>query len=158
MPNVAVIGLVLMVSVPGVAFGQATGGTDEAAIRRIVQQHDETRTKGDWKAVANLFVEDGTTLTSAGEWRRGRAQLEKGGAATGAGVYKGAKYSTTVDAVRLLAPNVAIADGTFELSNIPGGGSRKGNIAYVLVKSGDTWRIAAARSMVPTPAGPTPPR
>lgn len=68
---------------------------------------------------------------------------------------KGGKFATKIDSVRLLAPTVAIADGTFEISNIAGG-SRKGNISYVLVKSGDGWRIAASRSMVPTAAGPTP--
>ena|SRR5688572_20558829 len=151
----ATIGLALVLLVPGAALGQAGG--DETAIRRVVQQHDQTRTKGDWKGSANLFTEDGTTLTSSGEWRRGRAQIEKGGATAGAGAYKGGKYSTTINSVRLLAPTVALADGTFEISGI-GGGSRKGNTAYVLVKTGDAWHIAASRSMVPTAMGPTPPR
>ena len=150
-------GLAFALAVPGTAHGQAAAGADEAAIRRVVQQHDQTRTTGDWKGVADLYVEDGATLTSAGEWRRGRAQIAKGGAAAAAGVYKNAKFTTTIDSVRLLAPTVAIADGTFEISNISGG-TRKGNIAYILVKSGDAWRLAGSRSMVPTPAGPTPPR
>jgi uncharacterized protein (TIGR02246 family) len=150
-----VAGLVLALVVPTVASGQA-GSTDETAIRRVIQQHDETRTKGDWTAASNLYVEDGSTLTSAGEWRRGRAQVAKGGAQLGAGVYKGAKYATNVQSVRMLAPTVALADGTFEITNI--GGTRSGNSSYVLVKSGDTWRIAAVRSMVPAAAGPTPPQ
>jgi len=151
----AVFGVALALSFPSAVRAQATAGPEDAAIRRVIQQHDETRTKGDWKGVANLFAEDGATLTSAGEWRRGRAQVEKGGAASGAGVYKGAKYATTIESVRMLAPTVALADGTFEISNIAGG-SRKGHTSYILVKSGDAWRIAATRSMVPTPAGPTP--
>ena len=151
-------GFALTLTVPGVALAQAAASGDEGAVRTVIRQHDQTRTTGDWKGVAALYVEDGGTLTSSGEWRRGRAQIEKGGAAAGAGVYKGAKYATTVETVRTLAPTVAIADGTFEISNIAGGKSRKGNITYILVKSGDTWRIAATRSMVPTPAGPTPAR
>ena len=154
----ATISLALMLSVPTVAFGQSTGKGDETAIRRLIQQHDQTRSSGDWKGAASLFLEDGSTLTSAGEWRRGRAQVEKGGASLGAGVYKGAKYATTVDSVRMLAPTVALADGVFEISSIGGSGSRKGHTAYILVKSGDAWKIAASRSMVPTTAGPTPPR
>lgn len=154
----AALGLSLTLSVPVGAPNQSTAGTDDAAIRRVVQQHDQTRSSGDWKGAADLFVEDGSSLTSTGEWRRGRAQIEKGGAAAGAGVYKGAKYATTVQGVRMLAPTVALADATFEISNIPAGGVRKGNMAYMLVKSGDAWRIAATRSMVPTPAGATPAR
>jgi uncharacterized protein (TIGR02246 family) len=154
----AAFGVCLILHVPVIGFGQTTAGADEAAIRRVLQQHDQTRSSGDWKATANLFVEDGSTLTSAGEWRKGRAQVEKGGAAMTAGVYKGARYSTTVESVRLLAPTVALADGTFQISNFGAGQTRKGHSTYVLVKSGDTWRIAASRSMVPTPAGPSPSR
>jgi uncharacterized protein (TIGR02246 family) len=154
----ATIGLTLVLLIPGMAFGQAAAGGDDAAVRRVIQQHDQTRTSADWKGSANLFAEDGATLTSSGEWRRGRAQIEKGGATAGAGVYKGAKYSTTIESVRLIAPTVALADGTFEISGIGSGGSRKGHSTYVLVKSGDAWRIAASRSMVPTPVGSTPPR
>lgn len=156
MRNAVACGLALALAVPVVAYGQSTAGADEAAIRRVIQQHDETRTKGDWNAASNLFLEDGATLTSAGEWRRGRAQIAKSGAQAGAGVYKGGKYATKIESVRMLAPTVAIADGTFEISNI--GGTRSGNSTYVLVKSGDGWRIAASRSMVPTPMGPTPPQ
>ena len=157
MRNRAVFILALALTVPGLSSAQPAAATDEAAIRRVVQQHDQGRTSGDWKAVGNLHAEDGATLTSAGEWRRGRAQIEKGGATAAAGVYKGGKFSTKIDSVRLLAPTVAIADGTFEISGIAGG-SRKGNVTYVLVKSGDAWRIAGTRSMVPTAAGPTPAR
>ena len=157
MRHLAAFGLAFALAIPGVVHAQGAAGSDEAAVRSVVQQHDQTRSKGDWKGVAGLYTPDGATLTSAGEWRRGHAQIEKGGAASGAGVYKGGKYTTTIDAVRLLAPTVAIADGTFEISGIAGG-SRKGNITYVLVKSGEAWRIAATRSMVPTTAGATPPR
>lgn len=150
----AIVGA-LILSVPAAGFAQGSAGAEEAAIRRVVQQHDQTRSSGDWKGAAALYVEDGTTLTSAGEWRRGRAGIEKGGAALGGAVYKGAKYSTTVNSVLLLAPTVALADGTFEMSGIGGGGTRKGNSTYVLVKSGEAWKIAAVRSMVPTPAGPS---
>ena len=150
----AAFGLALAL-VPGVVSAQATAGTEEAAVRSVIQQHDHTRTGGDWKGVGNLYVEDGVTLTSAGEWRRGRAQIEKGGAAASTGWRKGAKYVTTIDSARLLAPTVAIADGTLEISTIAGE-SRMGNITYILVKSGDAWRISDTRSMVPTPAGPTP--
>lgn len=157
MRHTLALGLAMTLAVAGAAYGQSPAGPDDAAVRRVVQQHDAGRTSGDWKAVGNLFAEDGSTLTSAGEWRRGRAQIEKGGATSAAGVYKGAKYATTIDSVRLLTPTVAIADGTFEITGISGG-TRKGSMTYVLVKSGDTWRIAASRSMVPTPAGATPPR
>lgn len=138
-------------------LAQAPAGADADAIRRIVQQHDDARNRADWKALGELFTEDAEQLTSAGEWRRGRAEIEKGVAQMTATTYKGSKYTTTVERVRMVAPNVAVVDGAFEIANI-GGRGRRGHMTYVMVKSGDRWRIAAGRSMVPTPAGATPPR
>jgi uncharacterized protein (TIGR02246 family) len=157
MTNVLAAAAVLALTMPLAAGGQPAAAADETAIRQVIQQHDERRTAADWKGAASLFLEDGATLTSSGEWRRGRAQMEKSAAQAGSGAYKGARFATKVESVRLLAPTVALADATFEISNISGG-SRKGNTTYVLVKSGGGWRIAASRSMVPTPMGPTPAR
>jgi uncharacterized protein (TIGR02246 family) len=141
----------------GSAQTPAPAGGDEAAIRRVIQQHDDARNKGDWKALTALFTEDGEQLTSTGEWRRGRAEIEKGVAQLMATTYKGGKYTTKIDKARMLAPTVALVDGQFEISNIAGG-TRRGHTTYALVKSGGQWRIAASRSMVPTAAGPTPAR
>ena len=152
--RVLALGSALVLCVAGLAHGQAGGG-EEAAVRRVIQQFDDARSKSDWKTASHLFVEDGTTLTSSGEWRRGRADIEKRGAATTAGVYKGGRYATKIDSVRMLSATSAIVDGAFEITNIPGGKSRQGNSTYVLVKSGDTWRIVAARSMVPVTMGPS---
>jgi len=72
----AASGLGLVLCVSGLALGQ-TGSGDEAAIRRIVQQYDEARSKSDWKTAASLFVEDGSNLTSSGEWQRTRSDRER---------------------------------------------------------------------------------
>jgi uncharacterized protein (TIGR02246 family) len=154
MRSIATIVFILAVAVPGFAQSGASGG-DDAAIRRVVQQHDDARNRGDWKALGQLFTDDAEQLTSAGEWRRGRPQIEKGVAQAMSTVYKGGKYTTTVQRVRMVAPTVALADGAFEIANL-GKGSRRGHTTFVLVKSGDGWRIAATRTMVPTAAGATP--
>jgi uncharacterized protein (TIGR02246 family) len=156
MRTAATLLFTLAIGVQGLA--QAPAGADAAAIRRVVQQHDEARNRSDWKALGDLFTDDAEQLTSTGEWRRGRAEIEKGVAQATTTAYKGSKYTTTVERLRMVAPNVALADGAFEIANIGGGGSRRGHMTYVLVKSGDRWRIAASRSMVPTPVGATPPR
>ncbi|MCA1583580.1 MAG: SgcJ/EcaC family oxidoreductase [Acidobacteria bacterium] len=145
----------------GAGFAQtpATSSGDDAAIRRVLQQQDDARNRGDWKALGELFTSDAEQFTSAGQWRRGRADIEKGVAETMTTTYKGGKYATKVETVRMLTPTVAIADGPFEISGIAGGsGTRRGHTTYALVKSGDRWQIAASRSMVPTAVGPTPPR
>jgi uncharacterized protein (TIGR02246 family) len=160
MRTVVVTALISLVSA-GAGFAQtpATSSEDDAAIRRVVQQQDDARNRGDWKALGELFTQDAEQLTSTGEWRRGRAEIEKGIAQAMTTTYKGGKYATKVETVRMLTPTVAIADGPFEISGIAGGsGTRRGHTTYVLVKSGDRWQIAASRSMVPTAVGATPPR
>ena len=153
-----VLTAVFMIAMAGPAFAQATApGGDEAAIRSVIQQHDAARNKADWKALSALFTEDAEQFTSAGEWRRGRAEIEKGVAQGMATTYKGGTYTTKVDKVRMLAPTVALADGAFEISNIAGG-ARRGHSTFAVVKSGGQWRIAASRTMVPTPVGSTPGR
>jgi len=129
---------------------------DEAAIRQIVQQQDDTRNRGDWKAYGALFTKDADQLTSAGTWRRGSDEIAKNTAEMTATTYKGGKFTTTVDRVRMIAPTVALVDGSFTIANIAAGGSRKGLTSLMLVNSGGQWRIAATRSMVPTPAGALP--
>ena len=148
---------ILAIALSGFAQTSTVTRDDEAAIRRVLQQYDDTRTRGDWKTYGQLFIEDADQITSSNERRKGRAQIEKLTAELNAGVYKGGKYTSKVETVRLVAPNVAVADATFEISNIRGG-SRRGHTTYVLVKSNDGWRIAATRSMVPTPVGATPSR
>lgn len=149
----------MALAVPALVAQMPSGGAgDEAAIRRVVQQQDTARNAGDWKTMGAGFTDDADQLTSAGDWRKGRAAIEKGVAQVMAGPYKGATYSTKIDNVRMVAPNVAVVDGSFEIANVAGGGTRRGNISYVMVKSGGNWRTAASRSMVPTPTGATPGR
>lgn len=145
---------IVALAVPG--FTQAPAGAgEEAAIRKAVQQLDDARNAGNWKGVSAVFTDEADQMTSTGEWRRGHAEIEKGVAQSMATTYKGGKYVTTIDQVRMVAPNVAIADGPFDLQNVPGGGVRHAHVTYVLVKSGGQWRIGASRSMVNAPAGAT---
>ena len=148
----------LALTLPAFAQSAAVSSADDKAIRGVVQQQDEARNRGDWKAFGELFTQDAEQLTSAGEWRRGRAAIEKGVAQSMTTSYKGGKYVSKVETIRMVSPTVALADGAFEISNIGRGGSRRGQTTYVLVKSADRWRIAASRSMVPSAAGPTPAR
>lgn len=154
MTNLAIF-LLLVALAPTVETAASQAG-DEAAIRKVVQQYDETRNRGDWKAYGALFTADADQLVSSGTWRRGAADIMKSTADINATTYKGGKYTTTVDRVRTIAPTVALVDTTFEISNLAAGGSRKGLNSIVLVKDGGQWRIAATRSMVPTPAGALP--
>jgi ketosteroid isomerase-like protein len=66
----------------------------------------------------------------------------------------GGKRTITVVSVRLVAPDVAIADGRYEITGMAGGASRAMWTTLVLARGSDGWRITAIRNMLP--AAPTP--
>jgi uncharacterized protein (TIGR02246 family) len=126
----------------------------KADVQKLLAENVAHRDAGHWDQYLNDFTSDATVISSAGRAERGRAEMSKGLQETFAtGVYKGAQTKVLVESIHAIAPGVLLVDSTWELSNIPGGGTRKGRTANVLVKSGDTWKIAATRSMVPAPAG-----
>jgi len=75
-----------------------------------------------------------------------------------AGVYKGATIKITTASIRFLKPDVALVNGSFEVSGLQGLDGkelpvRKGLSTNVLMKQRDKWMIAALRGMVPAPVG-----
>ena len=141
-------------AVPMRAEAQSGSAPSKADVQKLLSDRDDARNRGDWPAFGRFFTADATTIASDGRSYKGRQQIENGNRDQwGAGVYKGARMTTTVESVEALAPGVALADATTEITNIAGGGSRKSRTAVVLVKSDDGWKVAATRSMVPTAAG-----
>jgi len=119
---------------------------DEAAVREVVRRYVDAREARDEKAVAALFTEDADQLVSSGEWRRGRAAVVQGAQASSARTE--GKRTITVETVRLLAPDVALADGRYEIVGGTGG-DRKMWASITLKRGADGWRIAAIRNMLP---------
>ncbi len=139
---------------PVSAQGQAVSVPSKADVQKLLQARDDARHKGDWNAYGQVFTAEATVANSDGKSFKGRAEIQKNTQDTwGAGVYKGARMNTAVESVVAIAPNVAIADTNFEITNIAGGGTRTGRTTLVLVRSNGEWRIVASRSMVPTAAG-----
>ena len=143
-----------VVVIPLTVNGQAGSTPSKADIQKLLEQHMAHRNSGDFDRVSEGYTSDATILSSDGLWQRGTAEIRKTlQDRFGSGVYKGVRSTLTVDSVQAIAPNVILVNETWELANIPGGGSRKGQGSTILVKSGDTWKIAAERNMVPAPAG-----
>src|SRR5262245_20217994 len=95
---------------------------DEAAIRELVSKYVDARERIDPKAVEELFTSDADQLVSSGEWRKGRDAVVRGTMASSSNT--GGKRTITVESVRLVTPDVAIADGRYELKGIDGGETR----------------------------------
>jgi uncharacterized protein (TIGR02246 family) len=96
--------------------------TDEAAIREVVSKYVDARERIDPKAVEELFTSDADQLVSSGEWRRGRDAVVRGTMESSRRT--GGKRTITVESLRLVTPDVAIADGRYELAGLAGGATR----------------------------------
>ncbi len=122
---------------PTSSRGQAVSEPDRADIQKLLQDRDDARHKGEWTAYGQFFTADATVINSDGQSFNGRAQIQKSVEVMwGEGVYKGALMKTTVASVRAIAANVAVADARYEITNIPGGGNRRGRSTLCVGKIG----------------------
>jgi uncharacterized protein (TIGR02246 family) len=132
------------------AQGPATGADQESAIIKLVQQYVDARDLRDPKAIEALFIPDADQLVSSGEWRRGRKAVVEGALASSKRE-AGSRRTIRLETIRFLTPEVAIADGPYELAGLPGGQDRKMWTTFVLKRIQGNWRIAAIRNMLPAP-------
>jgi uncharacterized protein (TIGR02246 family) len=121
---------------------------DDAAIRDVVRRYQDARERRDKDALVALFSSDADQLVSSGDWRRGRDAVVTGGLASSA---RGGSRALTVESVRRLGPDVAIADARYEISGLAGAARRNMWSTFVLARQKDGWRISAIRNMLPAP-------
>ncbi len=138
-----------------IALGQ-TNPADEEAVRDVVNQTTTAWNSRDAKALASLYSEDADYVNSRGQrvvgrekieiWLRARFQLP---------TYRDSNHKRLSISVRFLSPTCAIADSTWEMSNVKNEAGnvlpvRKGNSTMIVIQTNGRWLIAALRSMVPT--------
>ena len=121
---------------------------DAAAIRDVVRNYLDARDRRDAAAIGALFTADADQQTTAGQWRRGRDAIVPGTLASSEA--NAGRRRITVETVRFLTADVAIADGPYEIGGTGGAPARRMWATIVLVQQGGAWRISAIRNMVPT--------
>lgn len=128
---------------------------DEAAIKEVVARYVDARDRKDAKATEALFTRDADQLVSSGEWRKGRDAVVRGTMASSES--SGGKRTITVETVRFVTPDAALADGRYEIAGLAGAPPRRMWSTFLIARTPDGWRIAAIRNMLPT-APPAPPK
>ena len=131
----------------------AQPAADDDAIRGVVKTYIDARDRDDAKAVASLFTADADQLVSSGEWRKGRDAVVRGTLASSRNT--GGQRTITVESVRFLSNDVALADGRYELTGLAGGADRKMWTTLLVTRTSDGWRIAAIRNMLPASPAPS---
>jgi uncharacterized protein (TIGR02246 family) len=148
-----VVGSLLLIVTSALAQAPAAQPAgDDAAIRELVRRYNDAREANDPKAIEALFVADADQLVSSGEWRRGREVLVKGAMASSART--GGTRTLTVEAIRMVTPDVAVADARYEISGLADGSTRKMWSTFIVVRAQGAWRISAIRNMLPAPSTP----
>jgi uncharacterized protein (TIGR02246 family) len=143
-----VLALVWLAAAPA-AFAQ--GGdraVDETAIRALIQAFLDTREANDPAALGALLTADVDQQQTSGNTRRGRDAVVTGSLATQQST--GGRRTITVDSLRFLSADVAIADGRYDSVGRADGTDQRMLTSMVLRREGGAWKIAAIRNMIPT--------
>lgn len=147
---------------PGVVpVTDPVAAAEEALVRKVVDAEEDAWNRGDAKAFAARFQEQGTFTDVFGSLSRGRAEVESRVSALLGGTFKGTLLALKARKVRFLRPDVALVDIDTELT-----GSRKpppaihlgadkvlrSRLHQVMVKTGADWAVAASHDVdVKTP-------
>ena len=126
---------------------RAQPANDEAAVKAVVARYVDAREKRDAAAIEAVFTRDADQLVSSGEWRKGREAVVRGTLASSES--SGGRRTINVETVRFVTPDVAVADGRYEISGLAGGESRRMWSTFVITRGPDGWHIAAIRNMLP---------
>jgi uncharacterized protein (TIGR02246 family) len=124
--------------------GAASGRqADEAAIREASQALARAFEKGDSRAVAEFWTEEGEYVDEGGDPVHGRAALEK----AYAGLFDKRpelKVESTTQTIRFVGADTAVEEGTFTVraKDAPADSSRYSSL---YVREGGRWRIALLR-------------
>lgn len=123
------------------------------AIRKCAESYVAAYNQGDAEALAALWAEDGVYLDpESGESIVGREAIREMFAKIfGAG--DGAQLGVTIHSIRLITPDVAIEDGTAEITS-PDGAPEVSAYAAIHVKKDGVWQLNSVRETA-MPAPPT---
>ena len=139
----------VLIAIAPVAFAQ--GGdraADESAIRAVIQAFLDTREKNDAAGLAALLTADVDQRQTSGNMRSGRDDVVQGSLATQQST--GGTRTISVDSLRFVGPDVAIADGRYDSVGRADGTDQRMLTSMVLRREGGAWKIAAIRNMLPS--------
>jgi uncharacterized protein (TIGR02246 family) len=128
----------------------ASPSPEQNAVQETARAFVEAYDRGDAPAVAALWADDGEYIIGQ-RTVKGRPAIER----LYADFFKahpGSKMEIKVDSVRVLAPTVAVEQGTARVFNSPNGPPSASTYTAVHVKQNNKWRMASVReSETPLP-------
>lgn len=118
---------------------------DRTAITEVVRRLEAAWNAMDGAAFATEFAEDADFVNVRGDHVRGAAAIAAGHAAIFAAMYAGSTNAYTLEAARLLHPDVALAHvgARLQVPRGPLAGRHHARFSPVLSRAPDGWRVAA---------------
>jgi len=140
--------LIFLAFAQGSVAGDKADPGDEKALQEQNEAFVDAFNRSDIKAVAEAYAPDADFLSAQGQRIKGRDALEKY-FTKGFAESRGLKLQHTDSSIRFLKPDVAIADGTWEITGRPEGNPARGHYTAILMKRDGKWLIVYDRPMVP---------
>jgi uncharacterized protein (TIGR02246 family) len=128
---------------------QAQSSEDIAQIKELVDAYANARDGNNEDQIRALFTPDADQLVSSGEWRDGIDALVEGMMRSSRS--NPGDRTLTVEKVRFLGLETALADARYEIKGSQGVPDRKMWSTFVVRKEQNHWKIAAIRNMLPSP-------
>jgi uncharacterized protein (TIGR02246 family) len=147
---------------PGVVpVTDPVAAAEEALIRKVIDAEEDAWNRGDAKAFAARFQEEGSFTDVFGTVSRGRVQLESRQSELFTAHFKGSLLALKVRKIRFLRPDVAIVDIDTEVTgshklppaiHVDADKVLRTRLQQVMAKTGTDWMVAAFHNVdVKTP-------
>jgi len=109
--------------------------------------------------LAEFYSEDADHFSADGQVATGREEIQNLFTKQLGGVYAGTNLKLTLDSLRFLSPEIALANGSFELTGFTGPGGktlppRKGLHTDIWAVRDGQWKVTASRTSLPARIGP----
>src|SRR3990172_8694201 len=114
---------------------------DEQAIMKETASFAEAWSKGDAKAAASYYAEDGTRVGAFGDIQNGRSEIEAAYDRLLHQTMPGAVVKQERGSVRMLSPEFAVWQGGIEITPAGGGAALKGYVVQVMQKVEGRWLV-----------------
>ena len=146
--RLVLLGALSLAAVDAAHAQGADHAADEKAIKAVIQGFLDARDANDPARLAAILTADVDQQQTSGATRRGRDAVVSGSLETQRST--GGRRTITVDSVRFIAPDVAIADGRYDSLGRADGTDVHMLTSMVLRREAGAWKIAAIRNMRPT--------
>jgi uncharacterized protein (TIGR02246 family) len=140
-------------AVPAGPVAEATSTRDASGkdVEAVAQAFADCWNRHDMEALSQLFADDAEFVNVVGLWWKGREEIKRAHEVIHSTIFKNSHLVVTKVAVRFLRPDIAIARSAWELTGHTGPGGellpkRTGLLLFVLVRTGDGWRITDAQN------------